>query len=31
MNLDVGGLTDSIQPSDALFEQFRIQRQVKQD
>jgi len=31
MDLDVGGLTDSVQSPDALFEQFRIQRQVKQD
>src|SRR5580658_6730054 len=30
MDLNVGGLADSIQPSDALFEQFGIQRQVKQ-
>src|SRR5216683_204447 len=31
MDLDVFGLSDSIQPSDALFEQLRIERQVKQD
>lgn len=29
--LDVCGLSDVIQPSDALCKQFRIQRQVKQD
>ena len=31
MDLDVCGLPDSIQPSDALFEQLRVERQIKQD
>ena len=31
MDLDVFGLSDAIQPSDALFEQLRIERKVKQD
>src|ERR1035441_5268068 len=31
MDLDVFGLPDSIQPSDALLEQLRIERQIKQN
>ena len=31
MDLDVFGLPDAIQPADALFEQLRVERQVKQD
>ena len=31
MDLDVFGLSDAIQPSDALLEQLRIERKVKQD
>jgi len=30
MDLDVFGLADTVQPADTLFQQVRVQRQVKQ-